>query len=52
MSSARAPAGVFEALERLHKSFAIAVPWHPEDRVALVKSDKRLFQASADADRA
>lgn len=49
--SARAPDGVIEALERPDKLFAVAVQWHPEDRVAQVESDKRLFEAFADAVR-
>lgn len=49
--SARAPDGVIEGLERPDKPFAIAVQWHPEDRVTLVERDRRLFEAFAEVVR-
>jgi putative glutamine amidotransferase len=49
--SARAPDGVVEGLERPDKTFAIAVQWHPEDRLRLEACDRRLFEAFAEAVR-
>ncbi|MBI3208524.1 MAG: gamma-glutamyl-gamma-aminobutyrate hydrolase family protein [Candidatus Solibacter usitatus] len=43
--------GVVEALELPGKRFAIAVQWHPEDRVPSHTPDTRLFQAFAAAAR-
>jgi putative glutamine amidotransferase len=39
--------GVIEALERPDRRFAVAVQWHPEDRVAGSEEDRRLFEAFA-----
>lgn len=47
--SARAADGVIEGLERPDKKFAVAVQWHPEDRVAVDAKDRRLFEAFAAA---
>ena len=47
--SARADDGVIEGLERPDRRFAVAVQWHPEDRVALDARDRRLFEAFAAA---
>jgi len=41
--------GVVEGLERLDKSFAVAVQWHPEDRCGSSVMDRKLFEAFADA---
>lgn len=49
--SARAQDGTIEALERADLHFAIAVQWHPEDRVRTSDADRRLFQAFAAACR-
>jgi putative glutamine amidotransferase len=40
---------IIEALVRPDRRFAVAVQWHPEDRVACNESDRRLFDAFADA---
>jgi putative glutamine amidotransferase len=50
--SARSPDGVVEGLERPDKRFALAVQWHPEDRVATAAGDQQLFAAFAEAVRA
>ena len=47
VTSATAPDGIIEALELPGKNFAIAVQWHPEDR--LETPDRKLFQAFAEA---
>jgi putative glutamine amidotransferase len=47
VSTATAPDGVIEALELPGKNFALAVQWHPEDR--LETADRRLFEAFAQA---
>ncbi len=47
--SARAADKVVEGLELPGKRFAVAVQWHPEDRVAAREADTRLFQAFARA---
>jgi putative glutamine amidotransferase len=47
--SARAPDGVIEALELPGSSFAVAVQWHPEDRIAVRAADRKLFEAFAAA---
>jgi len=47
--SAIAPDGVIEALEKLGESFAVAVQWHPEDRILASGSDRKLFEAFAEA---
>jgi putative glutamine amidotransferase len=43
--SARSSDGVIEALERPGKAFAVAVQWHPEDRILVSDADRKLFQA-------
>jgi putative glutamine amidotransferase len=43
--SATAPDGVIEALEKPDATFAIAVQWHPEDRVLASPADRRLFES-------
>ena len=45
----RAADSTVEALEYTHARFAIAVQWHPEDRVAFCHEDRRLFDAFAGA---
>jgi gamma-glutamyl-gamma-aminobutyrate hydrolase PuuD len=47
--SARAPDGIIEAIERPDKRFALAVQWHPEDRVFTDPNDRRLFELFAKA---
>jgi putative glutamine amidotransferase len=48
--SAIAPDGVIEGLELTgNASFAVAVQWHPEDRVAVSEADRKLFEAFAQA---
>ena len=48
--SARAADGVIEALELTgNATFAVAVEWHPEDRVAVSSADRKLFEAFAQA---
>ena len=47
--SAMSPDGVIEALEKPGDSFAIAVQWHPEDRILVSASDRNLFEAFAKA---
>lgn len=39
--------GVIEAVERPDKPFALAVEWHPEDRVISSEADRKLFEAFA-----
>jgi len=41
--------GVIEALERPDQPFAIAVQWHPEDRILVSDADRKLFEAFARA---
>lgn len=41
--------GIVEALETPGDSFAVAVQWHPEDRISVSESDRRLFFAFAEA---
>ena len=41
--------GVIEAIERPDRHFAIAVQWHPEDRILVSDADRKLFQAFAAA---
>lgn len=43
--SAKSSDGVIEALERPGPAFAVAVQWHPEDRVLVSDADRKLFQA-------
>jgi putative glutamine amidotransferase len=40
-----------EVIERADKRFAVAVQWHPEDRVNHSSGDRRLFEAFAEAVR-
>ncbi len=41
--------GVIEALEKPDASFAVAVQWHPEDRIFVSAADRKLFAAFAAA---
>src|SRR5437588_28228 len=45
--SARSSDGVIEALEHPGHAFAVAVQWHPEDRILASDVDRKLFQAFA-----
>ena len=45
--SAKSCDGVIEALERPGNSFALALQWHPEDRILTSDADRKLFQAFA-----
>lgn len=45
--SARSEDGIVEALELPGHPFALAVQWHPEDRIQIAGCDLRLFQAFA-----
>jgi putative glutamine amidotransferase len=47
--SAIAADGVIEAIEKPGAAFAVAVQWHPEDRVAVSEADRKLFEAFAAA---
>ena len=47
--AARAPDGIIEAVERPDRRFALAVQWHPEDRVATCAADRAIFEAFARA---
>ncbi len=47
--SAIASDGVIEALEIPKAVFAVAVQWHPEDRVLVSAADRQLFEAFAAA---
>lgn len=47
--SAVAADGVIEAVERENGNFAVAVQWHPEDRILTSAGDRRLFEAFATA---
>jgi gamma-glutamyl-gamma-aminobutyrate hydrolase PuuD len=47
--SARSPDGIIEGLERPGRRLALAVQWHPEDRVQADERDRRLFAAFARA---
>jgi putative glutamine amidotransferase len=49
IESAVAPDGVIEALELPGAAFAVAVQWHPEDRIAVNPADRKLFEAFAAA---
>ena len=50
VTSAIAEDGVVEGLELPDAAFAVAVQWHPEDRVAVSTSDRKLFEAFAASD--
>jgi len=41
--------GVIEAIENPSAAFAIAVQWHPEDRILVSAADRKLFEAFAKA---
>ena len=43
--AAKSSDGVIEALERPGHAFAVAVQWHPEDRILISDADRKLFQA-------
>ena len=45
------PDGVVEALERGDRRFALAVQWHPEDQVRRDATQRKLFEAFAEACR-
>jgi len=47
--SAVAADGVVEGLEVPDATFAVAVQWHPEDRIAVSAADRKLFEAFAAA---
>jgi putative glutamine amidotransferase len=47
--SAIASDGVIEAIEKPGAAFAVAVQWHPEDRIAVSEADRKLFEAFAAA---
>jgi len=49
--TAVSPDGVVEAVEVPGKRFAVAVQWHPEDRIAVSEEDRRLFESFAEAVR-
>jgi len=44
--------GVIEGLEKPGAAFAVAVQWHPEDRIFASDADRKLFEAFAAAIRA
>jgi putative glutamine amidotransferase len=44
--------GVIEGLEKPGAPFAVAVQWHPEDRIFTSDADRKLFEAFAAAIRA
>jgi putative glutamine amidotransferase len=41
--------GVIEAIELSDAAFAVAVQWHPEDRILISEADRKLFEAFAGA---
>ncbi len=41
--------GVIEAIEKPGAKFAVAVQWHPEDRILVSADDRKLFEAFAAA---
>jgi len=43
--SAKSSDGIIEALESPGPAFAVAVQWHPEDRILVSDTDRKLFQA-------
>jgi putative glutamine amidotransferase len=47
--SARSEDGVVEGIEKAGAAFAVAVQWHPEDRVYVSEADRKLFEAFAAA---
>jgi gamma-glutamyl-gamma-aminobutyrate hydrolase PuuD len=48
-TSAVAPDGVIEGLERPDRRFVVAVQWHPEDQVRTCGEQRKLFEAFAAA---
>ena len=49
--SARSDDGVIEGLERPDRTFVVGVQWHPEDRILVSESARKLFEAFAAAVR-
>jgi putative glutamine amidotransferase len=49
--TARADDDVVEAIEIADAAFAVAVQWHPEDRIFASAEDRKLFEAFAAAGR-
>ncbi len=47
--SATSSDGVIEALERPGNAFAVAVQWHPEDRILVSEPDRKLFEGFGQA---
>lgn len=47
--SARSEDGIVEGLEYRTATFAVAVQWHPEDRILVSAADRKLFEAFAAA---
>jgi putative glutamine amidotransferase len=47
--SGTASDGVIEAIEKPGAAFAVAVQWHPEDRIFVSEADRKLFTAFAEA---
>jgi putative glutamine amidotransferase len=47
--TAKADDDVIEAIEITGASFAVAVQWHPEDRILVSAADRKLFEAFAAA---
>ncbi len=45
--SAVSPDGIIEAIEKPGDSFALAVQWHPEDRILQSPADRKLFETFA-----
>ena len=45
------PDGVIEAMERSDRGFALAVQWHPEDQARRDATQRKLFEAFAEACR-
>jgi len=41
--------GVIEAIEKPGAAFAVAVQWHPEDRIFVSEADRKLFTAFSEA---
>jgi putative glutamine amidotransferase len=47
IESARSSDDVVEAIEKHGAAFAVAVQWHPEDRIFVSEADRKLFMAFA-----
>jgi putative glutamine amidotransferase len=47
IETARSIDGVIEAIEKPGAAFAVAVQWHPEDRIFVSEADRKLFMAFA-----